>query len=165
MPLPQYLAAVFSVYGVAVMAYVTLAGGVVDDRSRHVLKRLRGTPMPPWAYLAGRIGAALVVGLMTVALVFGIGAVFFGVRVGALPLLLSVLVYVVIIGCAASLGMLLASLVDSPQSAIALALATLLPAVDDLGHLRERAGPAARPLGDRLGVPAAAHVLARRADG
>jgi ABC-type multidrug transport system permease subunit len=127
MPLPQYLAAAFSVYGVAVMAYVTLAGGVVDDRSRYVLKRLRGTPVPPWAYLAGRIGAALVVGLMTVALVFGIGAVFFGVRVGALPLLLSVLVYVVIIGCAASLGMLLASLVDSPQSAIALALATLLP--------------------------------------
>lgn len=127
MPLPQYLAAAFSVYGVAVMAYVTLAGGVVDDRSRRVLKRLRGTPMPPWAYLAGRIGAALVVGLMTVALVFGIGAVFFGVRVGVLPLLLSIVVYVVIIGCAASLGMLLASLVDSPQSAIALALATLLP--------------------------------------
>ena len=64
---------------------------------------------------------------MTVALVFGIGAVFFGVRVGPLALLLTVVVYVLIIASAAALGMLLASLVDSPQSAIALALATLLP--------------------------------------
>ncbi len=127
LPLPQYLAAAFSVYGVAVMSYVNLSGGVVDDRSRGVLKRLRSTPLPPWAYITGRIGAALVLGLLTVVLVFGIGAVFFGVRVGPVALIVSVLVYVVIIGCAAALGMLLASLVDSPQTAIALALATLLP--------------------------------------
>jgi ABC-type multidrug transport system permease subunit len=127
MPLPQYLAAAFSVYGVAVMSYVNISGGVVDDRSRRVLKRLRGTPMPPSSYIAGRIGAALALGLMTVALVFGIGAVFFGVRVGPLALLMTVGVYVLIIACAAALGMLLACLVDSPQSAIALALATLLP--------------------------------------
>ena len=127
MPLPQYLAAAFSVYGVAVMAYVNISGGVVDDRSRRILKRLRGTPLPPAAYIAGRVGAALVLGLMTVALVFGLGAAFFGVRVGPWALLLTVAVYVLIIASAAALGMLLASLVDSPQSAIALALATLLP--------------------------------------
>ena len=66
-------------------------------------------------------------GLITVVLVFGIGAIFFGVRVGPVALLLTVAVYVLIIASAAALGMLLASLVDSPQSAIALALATLLP--------------------------------------
>ena len=127
MPLPQYLAAAFSVYGVAVMAYVNLSGRVVEDRSRRVLKRLRGTPLPPWAYIVGRIGAALFLGLVTVALVFGIGALLFGVRVGFAALVPTVLVYLVIIGSAAALGMLLASLVDSPQSVIALALATLLP--------------------------------------
>jgi len=127
MPLPQYLAAAFSVYGVAVMSYVNIAGAVVDDRSRRVLKRLRDTPLPPAAYIAGRVGAALLLGLMTVALVFGIGAVLFGVRVGPWALLLTIVVYVLIIASAAALGMLLASLVDSPQSAIALALATLLP--------------------------------------
>jgi len=127
LPLPQYLAAAFAVYGVAVMSYVNLAGGVVEDRSRRVLKRLRGTPLPPWAYITGRIGAALVLGMMTVLLVFGAGALFFGVRVGPAAIVLTALVYIIIIGCAAALGMLLASLVDSPQSAIALALATLLP--------------------------------------
>lgn len=127
MPLPQYLAAAFSVYGVAVMAYVRTSAGVVEDRSRGVLKRLRGTPVPPWAYIAGRIGSALVLGLLTVALVFGIGAVLFGVRVGPVAVLTTVGVYVLIIASAAALGLLLSSLVDSPQSAIALALATLLP--------------------------------------
>ncbi len=127
MPLPQYLAAAFSVYGVAVMSYVNISGTVVDDRSRGILKRWRGTPLPPSAYISGRVGAALVLGLMTVALVFGIGAVLFGVRVGPLAVLMTVAVYVLIIASAAALGMLLACLVDSPQSATALALATLLP--------------------------------------
>ncbi len=67
LPLPQYLAAVFSVYGVAVMSYVNLSSLVAEDRSRLVLKRLRGTPLPPGAYLAGRIGAAVVLGALTVA--------------------------------------------------------------------------------------------------
>jgi ABC-2 type transport system permease protein len=127
MPLPQYLAAALSVYGVAVMAYVTLAGSVVEARSRLVLKRLRGTPLPPWGVIAGRIGAALVLGLLTVLIVFGVGAAFFGVTVGFPALLVSVAVYVVVIGSMAALGLLLSCLVDSPQSAIALALATLLP--------------------------------------
>jgi ABC-type multidrug transport system permease subunit len=127
MPLPQYLVAAFSVYGVAVMAYVNLAGAVVDARARGLLKRMRGSPLPPWAYLAGRVGAALVLGMLTVLLVFGIGAVLFGVRVGFSAILLTAVVFVVIIGCAAGLGLLVATLAHSTQTAIALTLATLLP--------------------------------------
>jgi ABC-2 type transport system permease protein len=127
LPLPQYLAAAFAVYGVAVMAYVNLSGAVVDARARGVLKRIRGTPLPPWAYLAGRVGAALVLGLATVVLVFGIGALLFGVRVGVPAILLTALVFMVIIGCSAALGLLVASVTHSTQTAIALTLATLLP--------------------------------------
>jgi ABC-2 type transport system permease protein len=127
LPLPQYLAAAFAVYGVAVMAYVNLAGSVVESRSRGVLKRLRGTPLPPWGYLVGRIGATIVLGMATVLLVFGVGAALFGVRVPLGSLVPMVLVYLLVIGSMASLGLLLSCLVDSPQSAVALALATLLP--------------------------------------
>lgn len=127
LPLPQYLAAVFSVYGVAVMSYVNLSSLVAEDRSRLVLKRLRGTPLPPGAYLAGRIGAAVVLGALTVVLVFGAGAVFFGVRIGPVALLGTALVFTVIIAGMTALGLLLVSLVDSPQSVTAIALATLLP--------------------------------------
>ena len=127
LPLPQYMAAVFSVYGVAVMAYVNLSSLVAEDRSRLVLKRLRGTPLPSGAYLAGRIGAAVVLGALTVVLVFGVGAILFGVRVGLVPLVLTALVFAVIITSMTALGLLIVSLVESPQSVTAVALATLLP--------------------------------------
>ena len=126
-PLPQYLAAVFSVYGVAVMSYVNLSSTVAEDRSKLVLKRLRGTPLPPGAYLAGRIGAAVLLGAMTVVVVFGVGAVGFGVRVGLLGLVMTAIAFAVTIACATALGLLLASLIESPQSVTAAALATLLP--------------------------------------
>jgi ABC-2 type transport system permease protein len=126
-PLPQYLAAVFSVYGVAVMSYVNLSSTVAEDRSKLVLKRLRGTPLPSGAYLAGRIGAAVILGAMTVVIVFGLGALLFGVRVSAVGLVVTAATFVVIVGCATALGVLLASLLESPQSVTAAALATLLP--------------------------------------
>ncbi len=127
MPLPQYLAAAFAVYGVMVMAYVNFAAGMADDRSRGVLKRLRGTPLPSGAYLAGRIGAGMVLGGATVILVFGTGALFFGVRVGPLAALATVFAFTIIIGCATALGLLLVSLVQSEQTVLAVALGTLLP--------------------------------------
>jgi ABC-2 type transport system permease protein len=127
LPLPQYLAAAFSVYGVAVMAYVNLSSLVAEDRSHLVLKRLRGTPLPPGAYLAGRIGAAVVLGALTVVLVFGIGAALFGVRVGVASVLTTALVLLPVVGCLTALGLLLASLVESPQAVTAAALVTLLP--------------------------------------
>jgi ABC-2 type transport system permease protein len=127
LPLPQYLAAVFSVYGVAVMSYVTLSSMVAEDRSKLILKRLRGTPLPPGAYLAGRIGASVLIGAMTVVVVFGVGALLFGVRVGVVGLLVTAATFGVIIACATALGLLLASVIESPQSVTAAALATLLP--------------------------------------
>ncbi len=127
LPLPQYLAAVFAVYGVAVLAYVNLPASVVDDRAKGVLKRWRGTPLPPSSYLVGRVGSVVLLGIATVLLVFGIGAAFFGVRVGLVALLLGLLVYLLTIATLAALGMLIASLVDAPQASIAISLATLLP--------------------------------------
>lgn len=127
LPLPQYLAAVFSVYGVAVMSYVTLSSLVAEDRSKLILKRLRGTPLPSSAYLAGRIGASVLIGAMTVVVVFGLGALLFGVRIGPVGLVVTAATFAVVIGCATALGLLLASLLESPQSVTAAALATLLP--------------------------------------
>lgn len=127
LPLPQYVAAAFAVYGIGVMAYVNFAGSVADQRSRLTLKRLRGTPLPPWAYLAGRAAAAVILGLVTVVLVFVVGVVFFDVTLplGAWPA--SLLAFVAAIVCFASLGLLLASMASSPTTVIAVSLATLLP--------------------------------------
>jgi ABC-type multidrug transport system permease subunit len=53
--------------------------------------------------------------------------VLFRVRIPLAFLVPAIVVFLLTIGCLAALGLLLASLVDSPQSAIALALGTLLP--------------------------------------
>lgn len=127
LPLPQYVAAAFAVYGIGVMAYVNFAGTVAEQRSRLTLKRLRGTPLPPWAYLAGRVAAAVILGLVTVVLVFVVGMVFFDVTLppGVWPA--SLLAFVAATVCFTSLGLLLASLASSPTTVIAVSLATLLP--------------------------------------
>ncbi|MFC6238080.1 ABC transporter permease [Longivirga aurantiaca] len=127
LPLPQYLAPALAVYGVAVMAYVSLPSTLADDRSRLVLKRLRGTPLPSSAYLAGRIGAAALLGAATVVAVFAVGAVLFGVRVGPAAVVVTAFAFAAVIACLTALGLLLASLIESPESVTAVALVTLLP--------------------------------------
>ena len=127
LPLPQYVAPAFAVYGIAVMAYVNLAGSVAEHRSRLILKRLRGTPLPPWAYLAGRFGAAMILGLTTVVLVFAVGILFFDVTLPLRVWPAALLAFVLGIACFASLGLLGSSVVSSPTTVIAVALATLLP--------------------------------------
>src|SRR5262249_26254813 len=46
-----------------------------------ILKRSRGTPLPPWAFIAGRVGNAIVVSLVMLVLVVAIGALVYGVHV------------------------------------------------------------------------------------
>lgn len=125
--LPQYLAAAFAVYGVATTAFVNLPGSIADQRAQHVLKRLRGTPLPPWAYLAGRVLAALGLGVITVVLIFVVAVTFFAVTLPPSTWAATVLVFVLAIVCFASCGLALVALVDGPQAVIAVALCVLLP--------------------------------------
>lgn len=127
LPLPQYVAAAFAVYGVGVMAYVNLAGAVAEQRSRLTLKRLRGTPLPPWAYLAGRVLAAVILGLVTILLVFTVGVLLFDVGLPVGVWLPTAAAFVIGIVCFTSLGLLISSLAGSPQAVVAVALGTLLP--------------------------------------
>ena len=88
------------VFGVVTATYTNLAMTVTIARDEGILKRIRGTPLPPWAYLAGRIGHAVVIGfllvviaLLLVVIVAGFGALVYDVDVpwGALPAMLLVL--------------------------------------------------------------------------
>jgi ABC-2 type transport system permease protein len=127
LPLPQYLAAAFAVYGVATTAFVNLPGSIADQRAQWVLKRLRGTPMPPISYLAGRILAALVLGLATVVLVFVVAVAFLTVSLPPSTWAATTLTFTVAIICFAACGLALVALVDSSQAVIAVSLCLLLP--------------------------------------
>jgi ABC-2 type transport system permease protein len=59
----------------------SLAIALTFDRENGILKRGRGTPMPSWVFLAGRIGNALVVSVILVVLVTAIGRLAYDVDV------------------------------------------------------------------------------------
>ncbi len=127
LPLPQYLAAAFAVYGVGTMAFVNLPGSIAEQRAALILKRLRGTPLPPILYLVGRILAALVLGLATLVLVFVVAVAFLTVSLPPSTWAATLLTFILAIICFAACGLALVSLIDGPQAVIAVALCVLLP--------------------------------------
>jgi ABC-2 type transport system permease protein len=60
--------------------FMNIAMGVVFAREQGVLKRVRGTPLPGWAYLAGRILNSLFITVLLVVIVAAFGAVFYDVE-------------------------------------------------------------------------------------
>jgi ABC-2 type transport system permease protein len=105
----------------------TLAMTLVIAREDGRLKRGRGTPMPPWVFIAGRIGNSIVVALMMMALLAAIGGVLYGVAVPweRLPAVLLTLV----VGAAAfcCLGIALTAAIPSQEAAAPIVNALLLP--------------------------------------
>lgn len=125
--LVQYSAPALAVYGMGVAAYQDFAERMAAARDLGILKRVRGTPLPAWAFVAGRVGSAVILALGALVLTVGVGAVFFGVRV--VPRMLGGVVVSVTLGiaCFTVLGLALASAVPNARAVPAVANATLLP--------------------------------------
>jgi ABC-2 type transport system permease protein len=123
----QFYAPSLAVFAAASATYTNLAVGTAIARDEGILKRFRGTPLPPWSYLAGRIGSAVWIAALAVTLMLAVGALAFGleVRAGALPSI--VLTFVVGVACFASLGVAMAGIAGSAEAAPALANFTILP--------------------------------------
>jgi ABC-2 type transport system permease protein len=105
----------------------TLAMTLVIAREDGRLKRGRGTPMPAWVFIAGRIGNSIVVAVLMLAVLAAIGNVFYSVPFPweQLPELLLTLV----IGAASfcCLGIALTAVIPSQDAAAAIVNALLLP--------------------------------------
>jgi ABC-2 type transport system permease protein len=132
------------IVGMAVMSstFSALAHNLVSLRERGILKRVRGTPLPPAAYLSA-IGANAVTNTaIQVALVVAAGNVVFGVDWPRDPG--SFLVFVVLgVVCFAALGVALAHAIPNVDSAPAYVNAIFLPAIMISGVFFEQEdGPA-----------------------
>ncbi|MBA2275797.1 MAG: ABC transporter permease [Chloroflexi bacterium] len=107
--------------------FTNLGMGVVLAREAGILKRLRGTPLPTWAYVAGRVLQASFVTAVQATLIGLYGAVVHGVSlpIERLPLLLVTLTF----GAAAFsvLGLAVTAIVPDAGSAPAVINATILP--------------------------------------
>lgn len=105
----------------------SLAMSLVIAREEGRLKRGRGTPLPPWVFIAGRIGNSVVVALMMMALIAVIGRMLYGVDIpwGQLP----EIVLVLVVGAASfcCLGIALTAAIPSQDAAAPIVNALLLP--------------------------------------
>ena len=107
--------------------YTNVAMGISFARDGGVLKRVRGTPLPAWAYLFGRIGNAVIVSILLVIIVTFSGVVFFGVDAptNTMPAFLLTLM----VGAAAfcALGMAVTALIPNAEASPAIVNASILP--------------------------------------
>jgi ABC-2 type transport system permease protein len=106
---------------------VSLAISLVEAREAGRLKRLRGTPLPTWGFVAGRVGNAIVVSLLMVVIVTAIGRLLYDVAVPdeTVPaLLVTLLVGAFSFSC---LGFALTSAIPSEEAAPPITNFTVLP--------------------------------------
>jgi ABC-2 type transport system permease protein len=105
----------------------SLAMSLVIAREDGRLKRGRGTPMPAWVFIAGRVGNSIVVALLMLALIAALGSVLYGVAIpwSRLP----EIVVVLAVGAAAfcCLGIALTAAIPSQDAAAPIVNALLLP--------------------------------------
>lgn len=106
---------------------VSLAINLTEDRERGLLKRVRGTPLPPTVFVAGRVGNALVISVLMVILVAILGRVVYDVSLPdqTIP---AVLVTLAVGAFAFScLGFALTAMIPSEDAAPAVTNAIMLP--------------------------------------
>ena len=106
---------------------VKLATNLPAEREAGQLKRVRGTPLPPATFIAGRVGNSLVISVIMVVLIAVIGRLVYGVHIPThtLPaMLVTLAVGAISFSC---LGFALAAVIPTADAAPAVTNATVLP--------------------------------------
>jgi ABC-2 type transport system permease protein len=114
--------------GVLATTFTALAYNLTMLRDEGVLKRIRGTPMPAGAYLAGLIGSATLNAVLQVAIVVAIGNVFYGVPWPQDPMMLAGFTLLGVV-CFASLGVAFSHAIPNEEAAPAYTNAIFLPLI------------------------------------
>ena len=122
----QYYVPGIVAFGVISACFSNLAIGLCFRRDSGVLKRIRGTPLPPWVFMAGNIGSSLVVSAILTVLTTAVGVAFYGVsfpgRYGAFVLTLVVGAF-----CFCSLGLAITALIPVATASPAIVNGLLFP--------------------------------------
>lgn len=117
----------YIVFGIIMATFTSLAMSVAIARDEGLLKRIHGSPMPTWAYLSARVLYSILMALLLALIMAAFGAVLFGVGlpIGSVPL--AILVVALGAACFTALGLAVAGLVPSAQSAPVIVNGMILP--------------------------------------
>jgi ABC-2 type transport system permease protein len=137
-------------YGVISGTYTYLAINTATQRDEGILKRIRGTPLRPSVYVAGRIGSALCIAAASAIVMLGIawGAFDLGIALAAIPAM--IVSFAVGTAAFAALGLAVSAFCPNGDAAPGIANATLLPLVfvSSIFIPLDHPGTAVRWLGD-----------------
>jgi ABC-2 type transport system permease protein len=123
----QFYTPAIVAFAIVNACYTNLAMSVAIARDEGILKRIHGSPLPTWVYLAARISHAVLIGLILVVIVTAFGYLAYSVPLptGQLPGL--VLVLLIGSACFCALGLAVSGLIPNAQAAPAIVNATVLP--------------------------------------
>jgi len=121
-----YLEAGMIGYGIASTAFAGLAITLVIRRESGILKRVRGTPLPPAVYLSAVLASTVIVFAIQTALIIVLGRTLYSVRWPTVPFSV---VLLLLLGAAAfaALGLAITTVVRSSEGSSAVVNAVYLP--------------------------------------
>jgi ABC-2 type transport system permease protein len=124
----RYYVAAMGTFAVISATYTNLAISITFSRDAGILKRTRGTPLPAWIYLSGRVVHAVLISLLLVIITAAFGGVFYGAGIPAGSALGEYLITVIVGAMAFSaLGLATTGIVPNADAAPPIVNAIILP--------------------------------------
>jgi ABC-2 type transport system permease protein len=114
-------------FGLISACYTNLAIRMTMSRDLGILKRVRGTPVPTWAYLGGQVGSSIAITFVLLFVTVGLGVVAFGVdfRTSTVPGLVVTLALGA--ACFCALGLAVSGLCPNADAAPAIVNFSVFP--------------------------------------
>ena len=118
-----------SAFSVISACYTNIAISVSFARDSGVLKRMRGTPMPAWVYLAARVALSTLIGLLLVGILVLFGRIFYAVSIPTATMPAFIVSLIVGAATFCSLGLAVTALVSNADAAPAVVNGMLFPII------------------------------------
>jgi ABC-2 type transport system permease protein len=113
--------------GIISTTFTNVVISIVASRERGLLKRVRKTPLPAWAFLASRTATATTTAVLLVVVLVGIGRLVYGVSVPTTTIGGALLALFVGAFSFAALGLALTGAIRSENAATPIVNAVILP--------------------------------------
>ena len=123
----QFLTPGLLAFAVCSTCYTGLTTSVAMSRDLGILKRVRGTPLPSWIYVAARILSSVWFSLVSAVVMVTAGVLLFHVRIIWRMLPAAVVTLLLGAACFCALGLAVAALIPNGEAAPIVANFTFLP--------------------------------------
>jgi ABC-2 type transport system permease protein len=107
--------------------FTNVAITVTYNRDQGLLKRVRGTPLPAWAFIFGRVVHSIFIAILLVVIVTVAGALFYGVEIPTKTLPAGILTVMVAAIAYSAQGLAITSVIPNAEASPAVVNGIILP--------------------------------------